>query len=87
MKLDTCAGKLVNVCVATSPTLLIKVDANHTGRTHRPAHSSSANIIRPPPLAVTMAKISEEIPGTVGTSGGAAWSSAPIAEPRGWQLR
>jgi hypothetical protein len=26
------ANKNVNVCVATSPTLLIKVDANHTGQ-------------------------------------------------------
>ena len=33
MKLDTCVGRLfMSVCVATSPRLLIKVDASRTGQ-------------------------------------------------------
>jgi hypothetical protein len=45
------ADKNVSVCVATSPRLLVEVDANRTGQKPPAPQLPSPNIIRPPPEA------------------------------------
>ena len=61
IKLDTCAGRLFSVCVATSSGFPSIACQPHRPESHRPPQPSSANIIRPP-LTGMIAKIAEETP-------------------------